>query len=491
MFGSVCRAQQLNTDQVIDRIVQRESDEVNMLKQYDPIIETYLQDVRPDQLNGVVPTADHYFLGKALTSQGTVQLLTNEKKKAKHTEISWAGVKGLFEKGPVAGSFLQLIYVDPNGVTRQDYKFDYVRREFLGEVRCLVFDLTPLGKKGSGGFLGRVWVEDQGYTIVRFNGATVRGDNPKRFRLHVDSWRVNPAPGVWVPAYIYSLGSEGLPPHVVFAAETRFWGYKPVKDEDLSAAESQRAEGRETEDSALSRLETAGLLAPKGAVDKILFSVVNNLEVSSNLDIEPDIECRVLLTSTLESFPIGHTIVISRGLLDALPDEASLAMVLAHEIGHIMSANSLGDQWALREWNNLTFEDSGVDHFGFPINPAAEDAANAKAMELLNKSPYRDKLTNAVLFLQAVDSQKNVLPELISPHVASRTSLATRLVKSTQGTGQQIATLPRGSRIALDLWTDQVEITKRKPGAATSKAEGQPFQIAPSAPYLVYARNPQ
>jgi hypothetical protein len=25
-----------------------------------------------------------------------------------------------------------------------------------------------------------------------------------------------------------------------------------------------------------------------------------------------------------------------------------------------MSANSLGDQWALREWNNLTFEDSGV-----------------------------------------------------------------------------------------------------------------------------------
>ena len=43
--------------------------------------------------------------------------------------------------------FLQMIFIDTNGFDRQHYKFDYVRREFLGEVRCLVFDVTPAGKE--------------------------------------------------------------------------------------------------------------------------------------------------------------------------------------------------------------------------------------------------------------------------------------------------------------------------------------------------------
>jgi len=29
---------------------------------------------------------------------------------------------------------------------------------------------------------------------------------------------------------------------------------------------------------------------------------------------------------------MGHTIVVSRGLIDVLPDEASLASILAHEL---------------------------------------------------------------------------------------------------------------------------------------------------------------
>jgi len=31
--------------------------------------------------------------------------------------------------------FLQMIYLDMNGFDRQHYKIEYVRREFLGEVR--------------------------------------------------------------------------------------------------------------------------------------------------------------------------------------------------------------------------------------------------------------------------------------------------------------------------------------------------------------------
>ena len=86
----------------------------------------------------------------------------------------------------------------------------------------------------------------------------------------------------------------------------------------------------------MSGSQKIGLIAPPGEVDKVLATVVNNLLVTNNIDLQGDIHCRILLTSPLESFTIGHTIVISRGLLDVLPDEASLAMVLAHELSHIV-----------------------------------------------------------------------------------------------------------------------------------------------------------
>jgi len=43
-----------------------------------------------------------------------------------------------------------------------------------------------------------------------------------------------------------------------------------------------------------------------------------------------------MTTTTLESYTVGHTIVLSRGLIDVLPDEASLATMLAHELGHVV-----------------------------------------------------------------------------------------------------------------------------------------------------------
>ena len=88
---------------------------------------------------------------------------------------------------------------------------------------------------------------------------------------------------------------------------------------------------------------------------KVLETVVNNLEVTNNLDIEPDMRCRVLMTSTLESFVIGHTIVLSRGLIDVLPDEASLAMIIAHELAHIALGHRLDTKYAFND--RMLFED--------------------------------------------------------------------------------------------------------------------------------------
>jgi Zn-dependent protease with chaperone function len=83
-------------------------------------------------------------------------------------------------------------------------------------------------------------------------------------------------------------------------------------------------------------------------VDKVL-TVINNLLVTNNLEIQPEIRVRVLLTSPLESCVIGHTIVVSRGLLDVLPYEPSLAMVIAHELAHITLGHRVNTQFSFSD----------------------------------------------------------------------------------------------------------------------------------------------
>ena len=126
-----------------------------------------------------------------------------------------------------------------------------------------------------------------------------------------------------------------------------------VKDQSDAAADAtpvvaERMWERRRKKMRSSASQKIGLLAPPGEVDKILCTVVNNLLVTNNIDLQGDVHCRVLLTAPLESFTIGHTIVMSRGLLDVLPDEASLAMVLAHELSHIVLGHQLRYQAGLQ-----------------------------------------------------------------------------------------------------------------------------------------------
>ena len=65
--------------------------------------------------------------------------------------------------------FTEMMFLDPSGFDQQHYVFSYVRREFLGSVRTWVFDVHPK-VSGQGRFYGRIWIEDEGGNIVRFNG---------------------------------------------------------------------------------------------------------------------------------------------------------------------------------------------------------------------------------------------------------------------------------------------------------------------------------
>ncbi len=331
------------------------------------MIETYIQDMKPDKDMGAVPTGDHYYLGTSDLSSGVVDHSMLASKKGMLGAINpISHLSAFFSSAYDPEVFVQMIYVDTTGFDRQHYEFEYVRREFLGEVRCVVFDVTPLPGSGNGRFKGRIWAEDQNFAIVRFNGVYTPIAGVNGFNLHFDSWRLNVQPGLWLPAYVFSEEAGHL--HTLgvirFKAQTRLWGYnlknsggheefKPMtiesvnapsdqqfQPQDRSPLEAEREWRRQAENTVIDSLERVGLLAERGAADKVLETVVNNLEVTNNLDIEPDVRCRVMLTATLEMFSIGHTIVLSRGLIDVLPDEASLATMLAQELADIIVAKT-------------------------------------------------------------------------------------------------------------------------------------------------------
>jgi hypothetical protein len=504
-------------DQVVSLLIEREHGLIKMLATRTPVVETYLQNLTADPQLGPIPSEDHYFLGRMDMGE-TVDRKDYLKEQEKSMQQRlMGGFAKLYKVQYQPLGFSWMVYADRTDFDREHYNFRYARREFLGDVRCLVFDVTPKKDAGRGRFLGRIWIEDQGYNIVRLNGTYYPAPRNSYF-FHMDSWRLNLIPGYWVPAFIYSEEgdfSAGVKNKNAFKAQTRIWGYdlkKGGKDDELtqirvdsvtdessaaqdaSPLQAERAWQQQAEDNVVERLTNAGLLAPEGDVDRILQTVVNNLQVTNNIDLPRPVRTRVLLTSPLETFSVGNTIVISRGLVDVLPDEASLAAVLSHELSHIVLGHNLGSKYAFND--RMLFSDEGTyQNLGFRHIPEEEQAADKKAVELLKNSPYAQKLDNVGLFLKALQQRAPSLNALLTTHLGN--PLATNGTVNrlsglaTQGPAldntklDQIAALPLGGRVKINPWNDKAEMVKTSPVAITSARDKMPFEVTPFFPRLI------
>src|SRR6202140_2600935 len=214
-------------EEVVDRVIVNENPLNQEIRNFSPLVETYIQNLKQDKALGFTPAGDKYFLGRADFAKGvSLVSLTDADTKGKKI-FSGIGNFFSFAMQYLPDGFLQMIFIDTNGFDKQHYKFDYVRREFLGEVRCLVFDVAPEAKAGKGRFLGRIWVEDQDFHIVRFNGA-YGGSGRTSWYFHFDSWRTNAQPGLWLPSFIYSEEKDlhyARTKKLDFKAQTRLWGY--------------------------------------------------------------------------------------------------------------------------------------------------------------------------------------------------------------------------------------------------------------------------
>jgi Peptidase family M48 len=503
-------------DQVVTLFIEREHALIKMLSARTPIVETYLQDLTSDPLLGPVPSADHYFLGRMDMGESVERKDYLKDENVGMKTRLMGGFQRLFKVQYQPLGFSWMVYADHTDFDREHYGFTYVRREFLGEVRCLVFDVTPKKDSGKGRFLGRIWVEDQGFNIVRLNGTYAPAPRNAMF-FHMDSWRLNLIPGYWIPSYIYSEEgdfSAGVKNKEAFKAQTRIWGYdlkKGGKDDELtqirvdsvtdesassgdaSPLQAERVWQQQAEDNVVDRLTNGGLLAPAGEVDRILQTVVNNLEVTNNIDLPRPVRTRVLLTAPLETFSVGNTIVISRGLVDVLPDEASLAAVLAHELAHIVLGHNLGSKFAFND--RMLFNDASTyQNLGFKHIPEEELAADKKAIEILKNSPYAQKLDSVGLFLKALQLRAPQLSALLTTHLGNPLAENGTVIRlsalALQGPAldnaklDQIAALPLGGRVKINPWDDKAEMVKTAPVAITSARDKMPFEVTPFFPRL-------
>jgi hypothetical protein len=521
------QAHQLTADQaaLVQRAIGREKVIMKSIQEHTPLVETYIQDTRPDQKLYEVPVNDTYMLSRVDFSKGFFDRAYEPRDKAKKGffKNSLASIAGLskalgldakFTYNPLG--FTEMMFLDAaGGFDQQHYQFNYVRREFLGSVRTWVFDVHPK-VSGQGRFYGRIWIEDEDGNIVRFNGTFTppTNEDSSKYYFHFDSWRMNVQPGVWLPVAVYveeSQRSEGNK-NVGLKAQTHFWGYSlklPTRDsenvsvkvedaedksddsQDVSPLQAQREWVLQAENNVLDRLTEAGLLAPPtqdGYEQKILEQIVTNLAVPNNLAFTTPVRCRVMLTDTIETTTVGNTIILSKGLIDAMPDEPTIASVLAMELAHIVMGHHIDTRYAFND--RLLFPDEATfQRIDMYHTDHDNEEAQKRAMEYLQASMYKDQLPKAGLFWAQLADRGKVLHSLNTPKLGDSllradgtpwmSALAHEAPKINWDDLAQIPALPLGSWLKVDPWDDRVHMLNAKRYPPMNPRDKMPLEVTP------------
>jgi hypothetical protein len=509
---------------LVNKAIAREKVLIKNIQQRTPLVETYIQNVKPDVKLYQVPIQDEYMLsridfGKGFFDKSYVPRTMAKKGFFKNSVASVTGLsKALHLDKHVTTNplgFTEMMFLDPNNFDTQHYAFNYVRREFLGSVRTWVYDVQPK-VNGNGRFYGRIWVEDQDGNVVRFNG-TFTHPNPEeasKLYFHFDSWRMNVQPGIWLPVEVYVEETERIEGNksVGLKAQTHFWGYSlklPTREsenvsvkvddavdksddaQDVGPLQATRAWITQAENNVIDRLVEAGLVAPLnqgGYEQTVLEQIVVNLAVPNNLAFTDPVHCRVLLSTTVETTTVGNTILISKGLIDSLPSEEAIASVVAMELAHIVMGHHIDTRYAFNDRllfpDEATFQRIDMDH---SVHDNAEAAK--RAMEYLNASMYKDKLPNAGLYWEQLAERGKVLKGLNTPKLGDSllkqdgtpwmADLAHSAPKINWDDLAQTAALPLGSWLKTDPWDDKVHMLNAKRYLPMNPRDKMPLEVTP------------
>src|SRR6201996_2830405 len=530
---------------LIDKAIAREKVVVKTIKERAPLVETYIQNMKPDPLLGQVPDSDQHFLSrvdfKSVINDQTYAINKDTSQGSgsskmgffKHSLSAVGSLGGSLHLSFHEAGFVQMLLMDSNNFDRQHYNFGYVRNDFLGNTPTAVFDVTPISnKKDFGRFFGRVWIEVRNGNVVRFNGDFAGTEEDQKEFYHFDSWRTNVQPDLWLPTsfYVEESDPKSVSRTLKFKAINHIWGYvlkvPPPESEntslevvgatdvsndaqDVSPLGAQRAWVQQAEDNIVERLFQAGLLDAPSEFDKTLEALANNILAYNNITLSRPIRCRTLLTEPLESLAIGNTIVVSKSLLDTTgvvtqdgaQQMGNLNAILAFQIAHIILAHRLDTKYAFND--RLLFPSTSVFN-RIPMHHTDADnaAAAKKALELLNAKELEGGQQYFSLYLQQLQQRVKSVKALNEPMIGDglvksdedptfwMASITAKGPKLNLGDLKQQAAMPLSSFLRFDPWSDQVmqmHVTYEPLLNATDK---MPFEITPIYMKLSYYKAP-
>jgi hypothetical protein len=412
----------LTEPELIRRVFENEQKTIAQFAKREPILETYAQSLDP----GTSPEAtldDIYFLGKVSLNPDSFRPGRTQRFAFGASEESRLVRVNTGEHWPLhPDAEVTMLFVDVTDFNSDRYELKIGPLETLGSTPCLRIAVSPRDLKTPGRFVGDIWVETSGFHIVRIRGTStprklnglehyfnIYGISPMPIFFHFDSYRQEVMPGVWLPSYTY-FDEERLwnAERVKFSTSFRFrgiasvWGYQ---------SDPQATAERRDETDALEQLKASGLVGSPGQVEQWLTGLIREIQ---STPLAPAIGCRVLLTMPVELFSVGNTVVVSRGLLNLVPDKAILVVLLAREIAHI----SLQQSRPRAKLKYQIFDARRAADFpglGIFYTPAEQAAAQARAAQLLHETEYASALPLADQFLSLLSMYSAHIPHLLRP----------------------------------------------------------------------------
>ena len=527
---------------LIDKAIIREAAVIKALKDRQPLVETYIQNMRPDPAMIQVPEADAHYLtrinfGKEITqtsyAEGKHDSTDGKTGKLDGLKHAFSGLSGLTKTLHLSydeGGFVRMVVIDSNGPNsdgfdRLHYNFYFVRNDFLGTVPTVVFDVEPV-KRSAGRFFGRIWVERNGGNIVRYNGDLAGEDKDRAEYYHFDSWRTNVQDDLWLPTASYIEETDPKSPaHVLkFKAVNHIWGYSlkvPNKDADqtslevegaidtsqqapdVSPLQAQREWVQQAEDNVIDRLYTAGLIDAPSDFDKTLSDLANNILAYNQIPTSRPLKVRILLTTPLESLAIGNTILISKSLIDttAIPSAdgaqqaGNLNALLAFQVAHIILGHRIDTKYAFSD--RLLFPSQAAFQ-KLPMHHTDADNMEAakKAIDLLSVKDLADGQQYFALYLQQLQARERGLQQLTKPQIGDSLlkpdgsfwmqAIISKGPKLDNNDLKQQGATPLGQYLRYDPWTDQVIQLHTTYEPLLSSRDKIPFEITPVYLRLAY-----
>ena len=462
--------------EIARRVFDGERRTIALFAKQQPIVEVYAQSLNAEAMPERI-VGDVYFLSRVSLDPDSARHpvtqtfafgRTAESRQVKmNTGSRWQ----LYPEG-----YVDMLFADVTAFDEDHYTLTQEAAEMLENTHCLRMAVTPTEPKWPGQFIGRIWVETANFRIVRLEG-TFTAKRPGIFAkylnptgisttsiyFHFDSCRQEVAPGVWMPSYTY-FDDELLWNQAKFTTSYHFrghtwvWGYG---ENSTAAAGSTGAQG-----DPISQMQADQLIAAPGAVEHWLDSIVGNMQLAGRAASQ-DIHCRVLMTTPAELFSSGKTIIISRGLLNLVPNQSILTVLLAREVAHIELGHTQGKVPKIAPVFDAR-RTSDFHGFGIAYDEAEEAAATRLAVELLGGNQVASAVSQTDAFEAALADQSAQIPRLL--HATFGAALVEHR-KSARSKRQSVSATESGLVLRADYGIRSSDNTITEPLGFTTTAD--------------------